>query len=228
MAIPGVLVLVALGSWQVQRLMWKNEINEFRDAQAHAEPIPLPAEVDDVDALSYRPVWLEGQFRHAQEMFLGARSHRDQTGYQVITPFETVDGRVVLVNRGWIPLDRKDPVTRSAGQVDGIVRLEGLLVPGGRQGWFTPDNHPDEDFWFWVDLDSLSAHAGIPPQRFLIDAGPAPNPGGLPIGGQTHVALRNEHLQYIVIWYALAIALAAIYVLFMRGERRRADQPEPD
>lgn len=227
MAIPGVLILLGLGSWQVQRLIWKNEANEFRTAQAQAEPMPLPLEVD-IDALAFRPVWVEGRFLHAQEMFLAARSHKSQTGYQVITPFETADGRAVLINRGWIPLDRKEPSTRAEGQVEGVVRIEGLIVPGGRPGWFTPDNRPDENFWFWVDLDSLAAHAGIPPQRYLIDAGPAPNPGGLPIGGQTRVELRNEHFQYIVIWYALAVGLATIYVLFMRGERRRAQQSEPD
>ncbi len=69
-AIPGVLVLVALGSWQVQRLVWKNGVNEYRQVQSQSEPVVLPIEVVDVENMLYRPVWFEGMFRHDQEMYL--------------------------------------------------------------------------------------------------------------------------------------------------------------
>ena len=219
-AIPGILILLALGSWQVQRLIWKTDLNAFRLERSSSEPVALPSVVEDVDGLLYRPIWLEGAFRHESEMFVGARTHHGRAGYQVITPFERVDGTVVLINRGWIPLERQDAASRAAGQIAGPVRVEGLLVAGNKPGWFTPDNRPDENFWFWVDLESLSARAGIPVQRFLVEAGSAPNPGGYPIGGQSRVELRNEHLQYAIVWYALAVALGVIYVLFQRRRRR--------
>ena len=70
-----------------------------------------------------------------------------------------------------------------------------------------------------------AAKAGIPAPSYLVDAGPAPNPGGLPIGGQTKVELRSQHMQYIVIWYALAISLAVIYAIYMRrGPREHEDE----
>ena len=217
-AIPGILLLIALGSWQVHRLIWKTELNEERRAQHQAEAVILPADLADPDSFSYRRVWLEGRFRHEAEMFLAARTHDRRVGYQIITPFERVDGPAVLVNRGWVPLENKEPETRLGGQTGGTFRLEGIVVPGGRAGWFTPDNEPENNIWFWTDTEALAAKAGIPPPSYLVDAGSTPNPGGLPIGGQTKVELRSEHMQYIVIWYALAISLAVIYVIYMRRD----------
>ena len=108
-AIPGIIILLALGSWQVHRLMWKTELNEERSAQFQAEAVMLPAELADASDFAYRRVWLEGSFRHEAEMFLAARTFDRRVGYQIITPFERTDGPVVLVNRGWVPLDNKEP-----------------------------------------------------------------------------------------------------------------------
>lgn len=224
-SIPGVLILLALGSWQLQRLVWKNELNDFRQAQITAEPAELPLTVADPAAMSYRPVWVEGVFRHDAEMILGARSHRNQVGYQVITPLVRADGSQVLINRGWIHADNRDPATRQAGQVEGMQRVEGLLVLGSEEHWITAENRPDENFWFWLDLASLSAAANIPTQQFIIEANDAPNPGGLPIGGQSNTELRNEHLQYAIIWFSLAVGLTAIYIIFIRGQRKRTSTP---
>ena len=226
-AIPGIIILLAFGSWQVHRLMWKTELNEERSAQFQAEAVMLPTELADADDFAYRRVWLEGSFRHEAEMFLAARTFDRRVGYQIITPFERTDGSAVLVNRGWVPLDNKEPETRLGGQIEGTYRLEGVVVPSGRVGWFTPDNEPENNIWFWTDTEALAAKAGIPPPSFLVDAGPTPNPGGLPIGGQTKVELRSEHMQYIVIWYALAIGLAVIYAIYMRrGPREYEDEDE--
>ena len=226
-ALPGILILLALGSWQVHRLIWKTELNEERRAQFQAEAVMLPAALDDAASYAYRRVWLEGRFRHEAEMFLAARTFDRRVGYQIITPFERTDGPAVLVNRGWVPLDNKEPKTRLGGQIEGTYRLEGVVVPGGRAGWFTPDNEPENNIWFWTDTEALAAEAGIPAPSFLVDAGPTPNPGGLPIGGQTKVELRSEHMQYIVIWYALAIGLAVIYTIYMRRGPREHEDEDP-
>ena len=227
-AIPGVMILLALGSWQVQRLMWKNSVNEFRQIRSQSEAIALPNVVENAEAMLYRPVWLKGRFHHEQEMYLAARSYNSNTGYQVITPFEREDGGFVLVNRGWISIDRKDAATRSEGQIEGVVRIEGLVTGGNIPGWVTPDNVPEDNFWYWIDLPSLYGHAGLEPHEYLIDAGAAANPGGYPIGGQTKTELRNEHLQYVVIWYALAACLCVITHLMLRGARRRLHRTGED
>ena len=225
-AIPGILIMLVLGSWQVQRLMWKNSTNDFRQERARSEAVLLPESVEDVAGMLYRPVWLEGRFQHGKEMYLAARSFRSNPGFHVITPFERLDGSVLLVNRGWIPMDRRDPASRAEGQVEGVMRIEGLLATSVQPGWMTPENVPAENFWYWLDMPTLSAQAGIEPRDYLVDAGPAANPGGYPIGGQTKVELRNSHVQYVVTWYAMAVTLGVITFLMMRGARRRATQAE--
>jgi surfeit locus 1 family protein len=63
----------------------------------------------------------------------------------------------------------------------------------------------------------MAGHAAIPPDRLVpvfLEAGAAPNPDGLPIGGQTRVNLPNDHLQYAITWFALAVGLAVIYVVY--------------
>ncbi len=221
-AIPGVLILLALGSWQVHRLVWKNNVNEFRQVQSQSEAIALPSHLADVEAMLYRPVWFDGAFHHDQEMYLGARSYNGNPGYHVITPFERADGGgVLLVNRGWVPPDRKGPARRADGQIAGQVRIEGLLTSSNIPGWLTPENVPEENFWYWVDLPSLYRQAGLVPLDYLVDAGPTVNPGGYPIGGQTKTELRNEHLQYAVIWFALAVCLLGITYLMLHGARQK-------
>jgi len=213
--------MLALGAWQTHRLSWKASEQAYRDARVAEAPIPLPAVVDDPAELFYRRVIVEGTLQHDKEMLLGARSHKGGLGFQVITPLVRADGSAILFNRGWVPLERKEPQRRHAGQVEGPQRLEGLVVPGGKDAWFAPENRPDQRLWYWVDLATLSASAGIPTQSYIVDAGSAENRGGFPIGGQTYVKLRNEHLSYVITWFCLAIGLAVIYVIFMRGRPKK-------
>ena len=220
-AIPGILILLSLGSWQVHRMLWKTETNQYRQERSQSEPIALPEKNVNVQEMLFRPVQVTGYFLHHQEMFLAARSYRSNPGYHVITPFQRSEGGKILINRGWVPVDNRDPETRINGQTEGLVSITGLLVSGNTPGWMTPENRPEENFWFWLDLPSLSTQANIPIQQYLIDADSSPNSGGFPIGGQTRTELRNEHLQYVVIWYALAICLAGITFLMIRSRKQR-------
>ncbi len=228
-AIPGILLLLALGTWQVVRLQEKNAINAFRAERVAAEAVPLPARVDDVAAAEFRRVSVTGTFLHDRELHLNARSQRGNTGYDIVTPLMRADeGPPVLVNRGWVPYERKNPATRKAGQVEGTVTVEGILRTEPRKGWLMPNNAPARNEWFWFDLPAMVQAAGVPDAApFYIEAGPAPNPGGFPIGGQTIVQLPNNHLQYALTWYALAIALGAIYIVSQRRPETQRDLHAP-
>jgi surfeit locus 1 family protein len=218
-AVPGVLILIGLGIWQVQRLHWKEDLIAQRDRMAAAAPIAPPLSFTVARADEFRHVTAEGVLANDKEIFLAAASDSGQSGYQVLTPL--VDGRAIFVNRGFIPLEMKNPVTRSVGQLPGTVRVTGLLrvPPGVKPSWFLPDNRPDLNLWFWVDLPAMATAAGIADAMpFYIDADKTPNPGGWPRGGITRLDLPNDHLQYAITWFSLAIALAVIYVLYHRGK----------
>lgn len=217
--IPAVLIMLALGTWQVERLEWKTDLNAERTARFAAAPIDLPDQGGDAAALEFRRARVAGVFLHEREMYLGARSLNNVLGFHVITPLALADGSQVLVDRGWVPLDRKLPESRMAGQLAGRVRIQGVIRSGGRKSRFVPDNRPEENFWYFVDIPAMAAHAGLEAVApYYIEAGEAALPGGLPIGGQTRITLRNTHLSYVIIWYALALALAVIYLVYHRVE----------
>jgi surfeit locus 1 family protein len=211
-------VLLGLGTWQVQRLHWKEALIAQRQARGGAPAIALPAVLDDPAALEYRRVALAGRFLHDQEMYLGNRMHRGRVGYAVMTPLLLDDGRQLLVERGWIPMDRRDPASRAEGQVAGRVALEAMLRVGGWKGrdFVRPDNQPAENFWFWVDPPAMAAQAGLerPVTEVYAVALAGNAPGGLPIPAEARVTLRNDHLGYALTWYALAVVLLIIYVIY--------------
>jgi surfeit locus 1 family protein len=219
--VPGVLILLGLGIWQVQRLHWKEGLIAQRDAAVAAAPVDPPRTLAKARGLEFHHVVAEGVFENDKELFLAAASDGGEPGYQVVTPLVMTDGRTMLVNRGFIPLELKDIAKRAAGELSGTALVAGLLrvPPAEKPSFFLPDNRPDLNLWFWVDLPAMARQAGIAdPVPYYVDADKTPNPGGWPKGGVTRLDLPNDHLQYAITWFSLAVALAVIYVLYHRGD----------
>ena len=218
-SLPMLLICLALGAWQVERLFWKQDLIAQRQAAIAAPSAVVPKSLAETRDVEFRHVSDEGVFLNDKEIFLGATSEGGGQGYQVLPPLLEPGGRIVFVNRGYIPAELKDPAKRAAGQIVGTVRVQGLLrlPPAGKPNWFLPDNRPDLNYWFWVDLPAMSAADKLDRVAPLyIDADATPNPGGWPKGGVTRLMLPNNHLQYAITWFSLAVALIVIYVLFHR------------
>ena len=213
------LVLLGLGTWQVERLHWKARLITARDAAVTAPAIDVPRRAETARGMDYRHVRASGAFLNDRELYLGATSPDGRPGYHVITPFRLEDGAIVLVDRGFVPTEKRAPDSRAAGKITGATTVNGLLrLPLDRKPyWFLPENSAARNYWFYVDPPAMAAAAhldGVLP--FYIDADAAPNPGGLPVGGQTRLDLPNDHLQYAITWYALAAGLLGVYVVFIR------------
>ena len=216
-SLPMLLICLALGAWQVERLFWKQDLIAQRQAAVAAAPAAVPKSLAEARAMEFHHVSDEGLFLNDKEIFRGATSEGGGQGYQVLTPLLEPGGRAVFVNRGYIPAELRDPAKRAAGQIAGTDRVQGLLrlPPSGRPNWFLPDNRPDLNYWFWVDLPEMSAADKLDRVApFYIDADATPNPGGWPKGGVTRLTLPNNHLQYAITWFSLAVALIVIYVLY--------------
>ena len=218
LAALGFVVLLGLGTWQLQRLQWKEGLILAIDQRSHSAPRPLAdvekrfAATGDVD---YEPIEAAGIFDHGKERHFLA-THDGAAGFFVYTPLQLASGRSLLVNRGFVPYDRKDPATRKQGEVAGVLAVTGLARNplAKKPSLLVPDNEPDKNIFYWKDRDAMASTASLDTARlvpFFIDAGPAPNPGGLPVGGVTIIDLPNNHLQYALTWYGLAAALAAIF-----------------
>ena len=161
-----------------------------------------------------------GRFDNGKERYLYAFS--DGTpGWHVITPLITPVGQAVLVDRGFVPDALKAPSSRAQGEINDTVTITGLARTSEAQGLFIPDIEPAENRWYWRDLGGLLKSmfpAGSPNVApFILEAERSNVPGGWPLGGQTKLDLPNNHLQYALTWFLLALCVVVIYVIYVRS-----------
>ncbi len=228
LAVAAIGILAGLGVWQLQRMAWKDSLNAHIAARTGLEPVTLSSAIDgweNTNDVEYRRVRFKGRFRH------GSESHfytviEGKTGWRIITPLETASGRIVMVDRGFVPDAMKQPRMRAQGQLEGEQTIIGLARAPGIQNLFVPDNAPELNNWFWRDLKGMAA-AALPASDltrvvpFFVEQDVTSIPGGLPRGGVTRVVLTNNHLQYAFTWFGLAGALLAVFAVYLRGSFRR-------
>jgi surfeit locus 1 family protein len=218
-SLPIFVFALGLGVWQMERREWKLNLLDRIAVNQAAAPMPL-GELLKGNPLrrEYGRVTVSGTFLHDREFPLGARSRKNEVGLQIVTPLRTDDGRIVLFDRGWVPSAKKDPATRREGQVAGKVELTGIVRRSQVLRQFAPDNVPDKNVWFHVDVPLMRKLAGGVPDpgldTFFLEADASPNPGGVPIGGQTRLDIPNDHLQYAITWFGIALALAGVYLAY--------------
>lgn len=162
MTLLGVALLIALGTWQMQRLAWKQGLLADISARAHGEPVSvaraLALERDGKDT-EYLRVNAQGRFLHGKELHFYDFDAKFGPGYHVLTPLQLTDGSAVFVNRGYVPLDLKEPGTRAKGQVLDDVQIVGLVRLPRKPGAFTPANDVEKNIWYWRDLGAMTASA---------------------------------------------------------------------
>jgi surfeit locus 1 family protein len=226
LCVSGVIGLTALGVWQLERRTWKLALIDRVEQRVHAAPVPmpLPASWPAVNAAddAYKHVAMTGRFMHDRETLVQAVTV-DGPGYWVLTPLRAADGATVLVNRGFVPPERRDRATRNDSNQWGTVTVSGLLRMTEPKGGFLRTNDPANGRWYSRDIAAIAMARGLPQVApFFIDADAAPNPGGYPLGGLTVITFPNNHLIYALTWFALAFMLAgaALRVVFSKGNSR--------
>lgn len=233
-SLAGIAVLCGLGAWQLERLAWKEDLIAQIEARRHAEPLPLAAieqrfaETGDIE---YVPMQAEGRFLHEGARYF-LTTFDGNAGWNLFEPLQLADGRLIYVNRGFVPYALKDPATREE-KAEGAVVVTGLARnPVAERPPSAPDNDPVQNVFFWKNLPDMTAGLTLPEgasfMPFFLDAGPSPRSDGYPMGGTTIVDLPNSHLSYAITWFGLALALAAMLVSFLlrswRGPRADGDE----
>jgi surfeit locus 1 family protein len=227
----GVAILCGLGVWQVKRLAWKEGLIAMVNERTERPAEPLPSEADwpsiNHDDDEYRKVELTGRFDNDHEIHVftsldDPRFPVSGPGYWVLTPLDLADGSTVIVNRGFVPGDKRGPATRPQGTVDGEVAVTGLIRMPEPGNLFMPDPDAARDQWYVRDPAAIAAAFGLTRVApFFVDADASPNPGGLPLGGTTRITFHNDHLGYAVTWFGLALALVGVYVAWAYSQIRR-------
>lgn len=222
-------ILLALGTWQVQRLNWKLELIDRVESRVEREPVAMPGPrawpgLTD-EEWDYRPIEVSGRYLPGEVHYYIAlsdpRGDFGGPGYLVYQPFETDGGLVVMVNRGFVPDGMRSPETRPeslAGPEE--TTIVGLWRRNERGNFLTLAPDLDKGIWFVRDAREMAAalgHDGDNVAPFTIDLIARFTPAsGLPQAGETRVSFTNNHLQYAVTWYGLAAVLVVVFAVFVR------------
>lgn len=215
------LIFAGLGVWQLERRAWKLDLIARVEARIHAPPVaaPGPAEWREISTATeeYRHVSLQGRYLDAPEALTMAVTERGP-GFWVLASFRTDAGFTVLVNRGFVPEDRRGTGERRkvAGEAADVVGLLRLSEPGGG---FLRANDPEVGRWYSRDVGAIAQARGLADiAPYFVDADAASEPGPLPQGGMTQVSFRNTHLVYALTWFCLALMSAGATAYLARGK----------
>lgn len=234
-----VVLLVALGIWQLERLAWKQALIARVDARVHAEPVAAPpvsegpdADADGAARLEYLRVRVRGRLRHDLEIPVYASTERGP-GYWIMTPLQTATG-TIWINRGFVDNAHRDRSTRPADTGTPERSLVGLLRLPERNGLFLRANVAAQDRWYRRDPQEMAAARDLagPVAPWFIDAQPeaapdtadaagaAPAADAMPIAGMTVIRFRTHHLSYALTWFGLAALAVLALGLVMRSDLR--------
>ena len=202
----GVVVLCALGLWQLQRLDWKRGILEAIEAERNSEAsLPALTLADFENGPVYKRGQIEGRFIEGKNFLIGPRTHEGKPGYHIIAPFALDGSGVVLVNRGWVGLDYNpaDIDWPAHSTITGVLRQP----DGGNM--FTPPNQPEKDIWYVIDRSEIAwakdLHSLSPLMLY------EESDDIIPLTESLHSLPDNNHLQYALFWFAMAGAMVVVY-----------------
>ncbi|KAI8810888.1 SURF1 family-domain-containing protein [Cladochytrium replicatum] len=232
----------ALGCWQAYRLQWKLALIDNAQKKLANPPVQIQSDGSQIDQLDSIPeftkVSVTGTYVHEREMHVGPRNYQSGNaetggglfskangGYIIVTPFALQGStQKVLVNRGWVPSSLKDARKRTAAQITGIVGVEGLVRRGEVGNRFTPEPNTEKNQWYTVDAKRMSEHSDTFP--IVIDLIQSSRntqpvvPGLTPLPKEAAINMRNSHLEYMITWFGISAASAAMIALRKRGRLR--------
>jgi surfeit locus 1 family protein len=232
----GVALLISLGVWQLHRLAWKEALIAQVTSRVGAPPAPLPSEADWPRLLpseyEYRHVRVAGTFDTRRQVFVyraleTPRGQYGGPGYLVLTPLRLAEGGTILVNRGFVPDERKQAVAAQSLSPDATVDVTGLMRSPEPRTWFTPADDPAKGEWFTRDPAAIGAAMKLDRLApFTIDADANADPAALPEGGETVISFPNNHLAYAFTWFGMAAALIGVFTAF--ALKKRAELADAD
>ena len=219
-ALIALAILIGLGTWQVERKTWKENLIGRIVAQSKAAPVDPPAAAAWDPADEFRHVRVTGRFLNDKETLVhglapGETPGRALQGYYVVTPLVRDDGGTVLVNRGFVPTELKAQSDRTSGLIEGETSVTGILRASEPRGLFVPAPDPAKGEWFNRDVPGIAAARGLGEVApYLIEADSVPGQTSWPRGGQLRVDLPNNHLQYAFTWFGIAACLVGVFGVF--------------
>ncbi|KUJ80461.1 cytochrome oxidase biogenesis protein Surf1, facilitates heme A insertion [Ruegeria marisrubri] len=213
--LTGLAILLSLGTWQVQRLAWKEALLADIEARISGDPVGLP-ESPDPEADRFLPVAVSGELLPG-EVHVLVSVKQVGPGYRIIAPFRVGD-RTILLDRGFVRIEDKDKDRQT-----GPMEVTGNLHWPDEIDGYTPEPDLKENIWFARDVPALAAELDTEP--VLLIARSRTDPGVTPLPVDT-AGIPNDHLQYAVTWFGLALVWAAMTAYFLWRGRAPSESRE--
>lgn len=213
-ALPVLTVLLALGAWQVRRLEWKQELLAQVAASEAGPATPLGA-----DPVLFQKVSANGRLDHAHEALLGLEVRGNTLGARLLTPLLRDNAPALLIDRGWVPMERTAAIERP----EGIVTVIGWVRPSEPTQALAARDDPAGRRFYSFDTAAIGAALDLPavaPFGLVALAVPADPPGRLPAPDRVLPRPNNPHLGYAITWFGLAAALIGVLGVFLVGRAR--------
>ena len=200
-----ILVFITLGSWQIIRLNWKNNlILEIEDSLKNP-----PVELTQSKKENYLKIKTSGKIDFNKQIYLYNLDENGTPGFEVINPI-SIDNENFLMNRGWIPFEKKDSQDLNLFDENNIT---GTLKLQGRKNIFKPDNNIEENYWFSLNREDILKFTGKEFSKYIIylDGNfQTPKPKKITAN------ISNNHKKYAITWFSLAISILLLYLYFRK------------
>ena len=203
-----ITLFCSLGTWQLYRLQWKQDLINQISEGLNSAPIQYSQNINK----NYQRVTLVGKYNFKNQIYLYNLNKKGQPGFDVITPFETLNKENVLINRGWIKKEFKNnPRINSFSK-----NIKGLLKESNKKNIFTPENDLKENIWFSINLNEIQKLTGKKFNKFIVyledEKINTPKPKEITID------LPNNHLKYAITWYSISISILFYFLYFRKKQ----------
>ena len=222
--VAGVAILLSLGNWQLRRLEWKTTLLDSIDLRMQSDPAELP-ESPDADAHAFLRVSVEGRI-DGRELHVLTGDTLEGPGFRIVTRLDT-DRGALLADLGYVP-EAKKGMSRALGR----VRIDGNLQwPREVDRFFTPDPDLARNIWFARDVPAMSRELGTRPVLVVASGIWTGGPGDWTAFSGTRprpvaVGIPNDHLEYAITWFLLALTWSGMTAFFLwRIRRESVDRP---
>jgi surfeit locus 1 family protein len=200
-----ILVFISLGSWQIVRLNWKNNlISEIENSLKNP-----PVELTKANQENYLKIKTSGQIDFDKQIYLYNLNDNGTPGFEVINPI-LVNNENYLINRGWIPFEKKNSKEINFFDENNII---GTLKLQGKKNIFKPENDIKENYWFSLKREDITKFTGKEFSKYLIylDGNyQSPKPKKITAN------ISNNHKKYAITWFSLAISILLLYLYFRK------------
>ena len=200
-----ILVFVGLGTWQIIRLNWKNNlILEIENSLKNP-----PVELTQTKKENFLKIKTSGSIDFDKQIYLYNLNDSGAPGFEVINPI-TIGDENYLINRGWIPFEKKGTEEINIFDQENII---GTLKLQGRKNIFKPDNDLVENYWFSLNREDIIKFTGKNFSKYIIYLD---GNYQLPRPKKITANISNNHKKYAMTWFSLAISILLLYLYFRK------------